>query len=83
MRRHKPQKQKQQPAPAPRRENTHSDHTPGIRKMEDEVGLVVSKFTGLGLPKAIVIKALLELANELCELAVANDEDLSILEGLL
>jgi hypothetical protein len=51
--------------------------------MEDEVGLVVSKFTGLGLPKVVVIKALLELANELCELAVENGEDLSSLEGLL
>jgi hypothetical protein len=35
------------------------------------------------LPRAVLIKVLLEHADGLCQLAVENDDDLSAIEGLL
>jgi hypothetical protein len=77
MRKRKPIK----PAPAPRRENARIDHTPATQFLETELARLIQKCASL--PRAVVIRTLLEHADVLCQLAVEADEDLSCLEGLL
>jgi hypothetical protein len=61
----------------------NTDKTPLGIKLENELGSATYSAVSFGLPRAVVIKTLLEIAESICVSAKENDEDLSILEGLL
>jgi hypothetical protein len=69
------------PAPVPQRETNVTDNTPAIAFLESELARLIHKVAAL--PRAVVIKVLLEHADGLCQLAVESDDDLSVIEGLL
>jgi|HubBroStandDraft_6_1064221.scaffolds.fasta_scaffold5118723_2 hypothetical protein len=77
MRKRKPTKT----APLMRRESYIPDNTSAVDLLETELSRLTHKF--MALPRANVIKVMLEQAESLCQLAIENGEDLSAIEGLL
>jgi hypothetical protein len=76
-----PKRKPTKSAPPLQRESNVTDNTPAIVFLESELSRLIQKCAAL--PRAVVIKVLLEHADVLCHLAVENDDDLSAIEGLL
>jgi hypothetical protein len=76
-----PKRKPTKSAPHVPRESNVSDNAPAVVFFESELARLTHKVAAL--PRAIVIKTLLEHADALCQLAVENDDDLSAIEGLL
>jgi hypothetical protein len=76
-------KSKTEAAVATAVESIGTDRTPLREKLWRELGSATYDAVSFGLPRAVVIATMLEIANGICETAVENGEDLSALEGLL
>jgi hypothetical protein len=69
--------------PAKQPESIGTDRTPLREKLWRELGSATYDAVSFGLPRAVVIRTLMEIADNICSVAAENNEDLSELEGLL
>jgi hypothetical protein len=74
---------KKQMKPAKQPESIGTDRTPLREKLWRELGSATYDAVSFGLPRAVVIRTLIEIADNICSVAAENNEDLSELEGLL
>jgi hypothetical protein len=69
--------------PATPRDNIGTDKTPVRERLWQQLGSATYDAISFGLPRAVVIATMLEIADSICAVAKENNEDLSELEGLL
>lgn len=65
------------------RENIGTDKTPARHKLWNDLGVATTNAAQMGLERVVVIEDLLRCAENLCQAAQADGEDLSALQGLL
>jgi hypothetical protein len=74
---------RKQTKPAKQPESIGTDRTPLREKLWQQLGSATYDAISFGLPRAVVVATMLEIADNICSVAKENGDDLSELEGFL